>query len=68
MLTEQEHEALDLTGDLASLMVYIIEDGSTHDEDMAEFVHHLHGIQNMILAQAAGRMYPERYRTLGSSL
>ena len=64
-LTDQEHSALTLTKQLAEKMEKIVGPGNSHKGDLAEFAIHLHAIQNMILAQAASRAYPSRYRLLG---
>jgi len=49
-------------------MKRIIGRGPTGEQDLSEFVIHLHAIQNMILAQAAARAYPDTYRLLGERL
>lgn len=65
-LTEDEHAAMDLTAQLANLVIgKIIGSGPSREGDVHEFVAQIHGIQATILSQAAGRAHPERYRLLG---
>jgi hypothetical protein len=69
LLTEAEHEALTLTATLTQAMGAIIgRDGAQPAKDMREVVAHIHGIQQMIMSQAAARAYPDRYRLLGQDL
>jgi chaperonin GroEL (HSP60 family) len=65
LLTDAEHTAMATTVALANQLAEIVGDGSTSHGDIAEVVHHLHAIQRTILAQAAARAYPDRYRLLG---
>ncbi|HEY5990762.1 MAG TPA: hypothetical protein VIV12_30855 [Streptosporangiaceae bacterium] len=65
-LTEAEHKAMDLCSELARAVAAIIGDGNgVKAADFREMVLHVHALQNMILAQAAARAYPDRYRLLG---
>ena len=66
MLTPAEMRAMDITVDLVHVMCKeVIGRGPTRDNDVREFVHQVHIIQQAILSQAAGRAYPQRFRTLG---
>lgn len=68
-LTELEHQALQMTMELADLMRQIIMTGNDRDrmdQDAAEVRHHIHALQTRVMAQAAGRAYPNLYRLLGS--
>jgi hypothetical protein len=69
LLTDAEHALL---GMLASAMeVYardVVVGGRTYERDVAEFAVALHVLQNMVLAQAAARAYPRRYRLAGLSV
>jgi hypothetical protein len=67
LLTADEHEAIDLTGRLANLMDRIVGEGQTRTADLNEVVQRIQAIQHMILAQAAARAYPDRYRLLGGT-
>lgn len=67
MLTELEHEAMDLTAQLSRTMRAIIGDGLAAEGDVAEMVAAVHVLQRMILSQAAARAYPDRYRPLGGN-
>lgn len=68
MLTELELAAIDLTAELANAMARIIGHGRSRDGDIAEACHHIHNLQHMIMAQAAARAYPSRFRLLGESI
>lgn len=61
-LTEREHELMDLTAQLARGLFELCGN-STHDR--AEVAHEIHAVQQRILAQAAARAYPNRYRLMG---
>lgn len=65
LLTEPEHRAMRLTVDLWHALCRIAADGPARDGDLAELCTHIHAIQRTILAQAAARAYPNRYRLLG---
>ena len=65
LLTDVELAAVDLTGQLARLVRQIIGDGPNAAADCTEAAHRIHAVQDLILAQAAARAYPERYRLLG---
>lgn len=64
-LTKEELSALDLTARLMGKFNKIVGKGRTRSADLGEVVVHIHALQNMILSQAAGRAYPERFRLLG---
>lgn len=69
LLTPVEREAMRLTTELSRLMCgQIIGYGSSRAGDVAEFVSHVHAIQQQILSQAAARAYPDEYRLLGDSI
>jgi hypothetical protein len=65
LLTADELRALDLTGELAVVLARIPVYGPTRDGDLRELVAHVHGLQHTIMAQAAARAYPKRFRLLG---
>jgi hypothetical protein len=64
-LTDDEHAAVRAAGDLWGLLVAVTGDGPSREGDLAELVGHIHAIQNAVLAQAAARAYPDRYRLMG---
>lgn len=73
LLTAEEHEAIGLLGQVAGVISRIIRSGQpeisgTGTYDQAEMVAHIHDLQHMVMAQAAARAYPNRYRLLGRSL
>lgn len=67
-LTGQELAVMDLTAQLANALAEIVGDGPSRDGDLAELCGHLHGIQRAVMAQAAARRYPQRFRLLGSTV
>jgi hypothetical protein len=69
LLTDAERRAMELTTQLVNLVARaVIGDGETRTQDINEFVRHVHGIQHMIMAQAAARAYPGEYRLLGGTV
>ena len=68
LLTPDEQEAMRLSGELASLCHRIIGNGPQAANDWSEMAVRIHGVQHMILAQAAARAYPDEYRLLGGTL
>lgn len=68
-LTGAEQTAIDDAGRLATFIENeIISDGATRADDIRELEFYVHGIQHMIMAQAAARAYPGTYRKLGEAL
>lgn len=69
VLTGAEERVVQLLADAWNLLAReVVEDGPTRDADLAELAAHVHVLQNAVLAQAAGRIYPGRYRRLGGTL
>jgi hypothetical protein len=64
-LTAQEKDAIGLTVELADMLDRIVGDGPTRDADLTELISHVHAIQRSIMAQAAARAYPDKFRLLG---
>lgn len=67
-MTEGEHRAMELSAELWKAICEVAGRGQTRHDDLTEAVAHIHAIQHMIMAQAAARSYPERYRLLGECL
>ncbi|MBM0257363.1 hypothetical protein [Micromonospora sp. 4G55] len=65
MLTDTEHQAMDLTAQLWNTLCAIAGDGPARAGDLAELGQHIHAIQHAIMAQAAARAHPDRYRLMG---
>lgn len=66
MLNEDEQKAVRLAGELSAFITeWIIGIGPTREQDIAELEAAIHVVQRMVLAQAAAREYPGRYRLLG---
>jgi hypothetical protein len=68
LLTPDEQHAIDLTAELANTLGRIVGRGPTRDHDMAEICLHIHNIQHAVMAQAAARAYPDRFRLLGETI
>lgn len=65
LLTEDEHRAIALAGELMNLLRSIVGDGPHALAELAELVPPVHVIQRAVMKQAAARAYPDRYRLLG---
>lgn len=70
LLTDKEHETIDALGQAATLYreVLTATGGVTAAADFAEFAAHIHDCQNAVLANAAARAYPKRYRLSGGTI
>ena len=69
LLTEQEKDAVDLAGKLATALSRIIpERGFNRADDLNELLAHIHIIQRSVMANAAARAYPGQFRQLGLSV
>jgi hypothetical protein len=65
-LTESERQAVRDAGLLYQLLANeVVGDGPTREDDLTELTTAIHVIQRAVLAQAAGRAYPGKYRLLG---
>lgn len=67
-MTDEEHEAMDLSVKLAMKLHQIIGDGPQASNDWAEAAQRIHDVQHMILRQCAARVYPDLYRLLGETI
>lgn len=68
LLTDDERDALDATGELAGLIRQVIGDGPQAGNDWREAAGYIHGLQHLVMAQAAARAYPGQFRLLGEGL
>ena len=68
LLTDDEREALRLSGQLANACRKVIGDGPNANHDWAEMAAHIHNIQHALMSQAAARAYPTEFRLLGGSI
>lgn len=67
LLTEVEKDAMDTTSALWAQLNEVVAQGVSRDSDLKEAMFHIHGLQRMIMSQAAARAYPSDYRLLGTS-
>jgi hypothetical protein len=66
LLTDAEHRVMGLTAEVWNTLVReVVGNGPARDGDLAELATDIHRIQERVLAQAAARAYPDRYRLLG---
>jgi hypothetical protein len=65
MLTQDEHRLVETLADVANQFAQVIGDGHTRVADADEVTAIIHCLQDKVLAQAAARLYPEKYRLLG---
>ena len=64
-LTDAEHAIAAKVEDLAQDLMELVGEGPTAGDDWNEILPHLHALQQTVLAQAASRAHPGRYRMLG---
>ena len=67
LLTPEEHDVIDDAGRLYSKVEKLIGGGKHEAADLTEIRHHVHAIQYAIMANAAARAYPDRYRLRGQA-
>lgn len=67
-MTDEERALVYDLGQIWNRICNVVGDGPTRDADLAEMIPHIHALQRNIMAQAASRMYPGEFRTLGESL
>lgn len=65
LLTDLERDVINRIGGLWDDITTIVGDGASRDHDLAEFIVHVHAIQQKVMAQAAARAYPDELRLLG---
>jgi len=67
LMSEDEHLAMKLSGELANVLKRICYDGDTGQAEYAwgEMCAHIHNIQRAVKSQAASRAFPDKYRLLG---
>jgi hypothetical protein len=64
-LTPAEREYLELTTQLVRLFGRICGGDISREQDVREHTAAIHGLQHRVMAQAAARAHPDRYRLLG---
>lgn len=67
LLATDELHALDLAAELMRTLRRIAGDGPSRESDLGEVVAHVRAVQNTVMAQAATRAYPDRFRLLGGA-
>ena len=67
-LTDDEHAAVTACADAWAAICKVVGDGPTRAADLREVVARIHALQHFVMAQAAARCYPDRYRLAGESL
>lgn len=68
LLTQDEHDFMVVSAELAEILRKIIGDSSLAAMDWAEAAAHIHILQRMVMSQAAARAFPDQYRLLGQTL
>jgi hypothetical protein len=68
LLTQEEHDVVQLAGELWGEICRVIPDGPTREADLRELIIHIHAIQHAVMANAAARAYPDAYRPLGLTI
>lgn len=69
-LTADEHEVIEMLGRASSLFCSRVvgQSSDTRPHDINEFCSRIHDLQARVMAQAAARSYPDRYRLAGETL
>jgi hypothetical protein len=67
-LTDDEHTAVTACADAWAAICKVVGDGPTRAGDLGEVIAHIHALQHFVMAQAAARCYPDRYRLAGELL
>lgn len=65
LLTDREKQLLDKLADVANEFFVVSSSSPTRYNDIGEAVSCIHTLQRMILANAAARAYPDKYRLFG---
>ena len=68
LLTQDELDCIEALGECAGRLRRIIGDGPCAHHDWAEVADKIHQLQAMVMAQAAVRAFPERFRPLGGRI
>lgn len=65
-MTPLEHKAMEQLSELWTTLCQVVDDGPSRDGDLQELIGHVHALQRAVMAQAAARDFPEKYRLLGA--
>lgn len=65
LLTGIEHELVALLAQCFNLFCRVANQQAARPADLAEVADKIHQLQDMVLANAAARAYPDMYRPLG---
>ena len=68
LMTKAEHELVELLGECFNRYAGIVGRGDTRGPDLTEFAARIHDLQHAVMAQAAARAYPSRYRLAGGRI
>lgn len=68
LLTPDERELIRDVGHIYARMRNVAADGPARRDDLMEVVFHIHGLQRIIMAQAAARAYPLELRPFGGDV
>lgn len=68
LLTVEERALTFDLGQIWNRLCKVVAVGPSRQGDLAEAVHHIHALQNVVMAQAAARAYPDEFRLLGSTV
>ncbi len=67
-LTDQELKVVEDLGQIWNEICNIVGMEETRQPDLDEAVVHVHALQRMVMANAAGRAHPNRLRCLGETV
>lgn len=67
ILTHDEMDAIQMLGDVYGLLTRIVSDGPCRTQDLTEMASKIHDLQHAVMANAAARYYPDKYRIRGGT-
>jgi hypothetical protein len=65
LLTDDEREIVTDLGRIYVRLSKVVGPGTTRGADLTELGHHIHVLQQAVMAQAAARAFPTEFRLLG---
>lgn len=65
VLSSREMELLSDIAEVYEGFLAVMENGPSREGDLREIIAHIHALQQAVMAQAAARCYPHKFRLLG---
>jgi len=67
LLTQEEHDLAATLATVVNKFATLIKENGNNIHDLNEVVNVIHILQDKVLANAAARAFPDRYRLLGAT-